>query len=666
MEDKEKMSAEEYYKLGNEYFDKSKYDDAIAAYSKAIELKLIHADVFNNRGRLYFLKEEYDKAIEDFSNAAKLDPYSTAYYNRGVVYGIKGEYDKAIEDYNRELKFTNLSDAFNNRGNVYAYKKEYDKAIEDYNKAIESKPNNVNALFNRGIAYAYKGEYDKAIDDYDKTIELKPNYAAVFNNRGNAYAYKKEYDKAIEDYNKAIELEPNEADAFNNRGTAYFNKREYNKAIEDYDKAIELKPDHALAFNNRKNTYIQKSIAEIQKIEASFNNKAEYNESVDNFIKLFNSSPKYDTYNTMIASLIKIENIDDIIKQLITSKALSKYTPYANSFDDANSSEISNEIYQEIFLRASIVVAYLQVDKEELTNGVSHYTQKAVAEKLLFEKKTEEKKPHTKLWFGSIDGVNDPEEGNVLGTYLGLKKESEETFFAQEVFFGCFTFNQDDLNQFRLYGNTNGEEASGVNLVFTSDFFDTDIKTQLIMMDDTEKSIKEEPNYPLYHCLYADPETGRILQLSRKDDYVLYRERKEDEDVKAYNQQIEKKLSNIKEELAKIKDLIGRENLDHSILYGLLTTLRYLVKHIDYRTEQECRVILLGVNKEDIITDDTNSTNVKRYIQTRDIRPYIRKVCFGSQAGGLKIFRRRLMEDDALKEISCSRSTSRHRGNRVD
>ena len=71
---------------------------------------------------------------------------------------------------------------------------------------------------------------------------------------------------------------------------------------------------------------------------------------------------------------------------------------------------------------------------------------------------------------GSVGNVNDPKEGVVLGQYLGkCCKLASDIFIDNEpyaTFVGCFTFNHDSLNQFRLYGKENNQEASGVSLVF--------------------------------------------------------------------------------------------------------------------------------------------------------------------------------------------------------
>jgi tetratricopeptide (TPR) repeat protein len=54
-------------------------DDAIADFTKAVELDPNHAKAYYKRGRRYNDKKDYDKAIADFAQAAKLDPNDDSY-----------------------------------------------------------------------------------------------------------------------------------------------------------------------------------------------------------------------------------------------------------------------------------------------------------------------------------------------------------------------------------------------------------------------------------------------------------------------------------------------------------------------------------------------------------------------------------------------------------
>jgi tetratricopeptide (TPR) repeat protein len=204
------------------------------------------------RGNIAYLKNKYDQAIADYTKALEINPkYVYAYNNRGVTYDDKGNYDQAIADYTKALKINpKYVYAYYNRGIAYSNKGNYDQAIADYTKALKINPKYVEAYYNRGIAYSNKGNYDQAIADYNKALKANPKYVYAYNNRGVAYSNKGNYDQAIADYTKALEINPKYADVYNNRGVAYRNKGNYDQAIADYTKALEINPKYAEAYYN--------------------------------------------------------------------------------------------------------------------------------------------------------------------------------------------------------------------------------------------------------------------------------------------------------------------------------------------------------------------------------------------------------------------------------
>ena len=106
---------------------------------------------------------------------------------------------------------------------------------------------------------------------------------------------------------------------------------------------------------------------------------------------------------------------------------------------------------------------------------LAHYTSTDVADILL--SKNNNKNMAGNLRLNTISNMNDPSEGRLLEVFLNDQKnmiysalDFDERFHA---FFSCFTFNHDSLNQFRLYGKKDYQEASGVSLVFNQNFFQT-------------------------------------------------------------------------------------------------------------------------------------------------------------------------------------------------
>ncbi len=226
-----------------------KYDQAILAYDKAIELNPTFALSYNSRAIAYWEEGDYDRALRDFDKAIKLDPeYSQAYHDRGFRYMIRGDLDRAIRDFDQAIELNPANaDVYNNRGLAYFSKGDYDRAIRDFDQAIALSPEYTEVYNNRAQLYLRKGKHDLAIRDYDQAIKLNPKGAQLYINRGQVYYGMGEQDQAIRDFDQAIELNPSFAIAYQSRGLAYQSKGDNELAIRDFGKAIELNPADALS-----------------------------------------------------------------------------------------------------------------------------------------------------------------------------------------------------------------------------------------------------------------------------------------------------------------------------------------------------------------------------------------------------------------------------------
>ena len=248
----ERLQAETLFGNGNILVTLGQLDDAIRVYSRAIDLNLNHAKVYNNRGVVYADKGEFDKAVQDYDAAINLDPqHARAYTNRGTAYHNKGDFDRAIKDHNTAIELNRqYVSAYNNRGVAYQRKDDLDRAIEDFNTAIGLNPECAEVYNNRGLAYSKKGDLDRAIKDHNTAIELNRQYASAYNNRGVAYQRKDDLDRAIEDFNTAIGLNPERAEAYTNRGEAWLHLKEWEKAKTDLIAAKGMGVDIVASFHN--------------------------------------------------------------------------------------------------------------------------------------------------------------------------------------------------------------------------------------------------------------------------------------------------------------------------------------------------------------------------------------------------------------------------------
>src|SRR5208283_1984353 len=145
----------------SQYLQQQKYDDAIIECTRQVSgvvKTLSIADSYLNRGLAYEAKEQFDQAIADFSKAIEVNPNSEkAYDSRGNIYLLKGQADQAIADYSKVIALNpkNLK-AYNNRAIAFQSKRQFDQAIADYSKIIELNPKIAQAYFYRGLFMRFK------------------------------------------------------------------------------------------------------------------------------------------------------------------------------------------------------------------------------------------------------------------------------------------------------------------------------------------------------------------------------------------------------------------------------------------------------------------------------------------------------------------------------
>lgn len=316
---------------------------------------------------------------------------------------------------------------------------------------------------------------------------------------------------------------------------------------------------------------------------------------------------------------------------------------------------------------------------------VAHYTRASTAWKMIGEQ------PASAFRLNTIKNVNDPMEGRVLHQYLVKSCEGSNVFNITDentlghelaqVLISCFTFNHDSLNQFRLYGKENEREASGVSLVFQSDFFDSNYnvwsgfinnKSQAEISNKIQENANEEnkpqtaalTKLPLFRCIYLDPDTG-YLRLACRDAITFYREEyagnpasdiseligKAKDKWKIYQNNIAEKeekintefnkiISNIKK-LKKPSDAKTAKQLAETLNF-ILQPLQYLIKHAAFQEEQECRMIYITNLSDEKIKMDWGSKQVFVEYEPK-IKDYVDKIYLSPGA--------RMYEDFFRKEL---------------
>ncbi|WP_392482514.1 tetratricopeptide repeat protein [Nostoc sp. C110] len=244
-----------YAKLGDEYFEKGEYTNAIVNYSKALQVTSSDIDLYYKRGLTHYQIGDYEAAIADYSQAIQMNIQDAKSYNkRGLALSQLGRLEEAINDYTQAIRINpNVAVAYKNRAEARSHIGDNQGAIEDYTQAIKINPNYADAYKNRGIARYLLGSQP----GFPQAIKINPKDAIAYKKRGNARSDLGDFEGAIEDYTQAIQLNPNYADAYYNRGNAHSDLGDFERAIEDYTQAIQINYNYADAYYNRGNIRLE-------------------------------------------------------------------------------------------------------------------------------------------------------------------------------------------------------------------------------------------------------------------------------------------------------------------------------------------------------------------------------------------------------------------------
>jgi len=672
------------YRLAKINKDESLYEKACKKYHKATQLDPNKISAFNNWGnalyRLAKINKDaslYEKACKKYHKATQLDPNNaSAFNNWGIVLYRLAKinkdvslYEKAFEKYERATQLNpNNASAFNNWGNaLYRLAKInkdvslYEKAFEKYERATQLNPNNTLAFYNWGNALYSLAKinkdaslYEKAFEKYEKATQLDPNNASAFNNWGNAlYRLAKInkdvslYEKAFEKYERATQLDPNKTSAFNNWGIALFSLIKINKD-ENFQEKLKIFDNASGKIDDPEINLIKGELFFIL-YQTDKNQKYE-----DEAKECFKKSKKSILE---ILTFLDKDNEEKIIKTEILHSLLDlKTTENGRFFIETISSQPEEKIkeYKEIYIRSIFIISLLHVNDEN-EKYVAHYREKNISQKLLFD--------NSKFRLNAIDFSNDPSEGETLLDFLYGKgncpdddKLNNEEY---EAFAGCFVFDYDNLNMFRLYGkNEHGNEGTGLSLVFSNSFFSK--KAKMVLGSPTTDSFEtdndnsiEKDRLTLFRCIYIDPNPKtkqNIVTVGRKEEYLFYREGIENK-YYMYNRHINKLITLVRKEMKNIKNKARKLN---SVIVGqLLLNLRYLVKHIAFKEEQECRILKIHhIRDKEIQVNDDYKRIFIEYSPT--VSMHIDKIYFGPNATDFDLFNS-ILKNKELK-ITCYRS----------
>ena len=245
-EETESGPAVTYHNLGYQYEQKGQLNEAIYAYTRAIQTDPGQIKSVYSRAALYEKMGKFQQALEDYTAAIQLDSRNLdLYYSRAYLYERMKKYYEAISDYSKIIQLNDrLSNPYLYRGKAYQYVKQNEKALQDFEQAITLNPENATCYFFRARLRQDIGKQKAALEDYNRAIEINQGYASAYRERGELLAHFKKFDEALADFDQVLKSNPHDARIYAKRGDVLIQLGQLGKAEADIREAIKLDPQN--------------------------------------------------------------------------------------------------------------------------------------------------------------------------------------------------------------------------------------------------------------------------------------------------------------------------------------------------------------------------------------------------------------------------------------
>ena len=174
--------AEPYKALGDLYLTAPRrlFEEAIKAYTKAIDLRPFYADAHVGLGDALAAKGEVDPAVAAYQRGVEYNPMNAkVHVSLGkLYYAEKGLYYESVNAYKKAIDLDPAYlDARMGLAEVYEDKGLYKEAIDEYRRVVDADARNTGALYNLALVYE-KVDPKESIALWERYIGLASNLPA--------------------------------------------------------------------------------------------------------------------------------------------------------------------------------------------------------------------------------------------------------------------------------------------------------------------------------------------------------------------------------------------------------------------------------------------------------------------------------------------------------
>jgi len=260
-------AAEQWKNKGNEYYSQKNWNEAIIAYTKAIDMAPSNHAYLTNRAAAYANLGQWEKSLSDAQKSLSINnQWVKGHFRSGIAFLELKRFDESISALQKACQFEPQNDELKK----YLSQAEQAKRNAQPKPAPQPKPQpqqsqpqpqreqppkaapttSAGKAKEEGNECFKLGKIPQAIEAYTKAINLSTDpqeKATIYSNRAACYVQLYEPVKVVADCTECLNIQPNNMKALIRRGLAYESLEKYKLGLEDLQKVLLMDPSVSVA-----------------------------------------------------------------------------------------------------------------------------------------------------------------------------------------------------------------------------------------------------------------------------------------------------------------------------------------------------------------------------------------------------------------------------------
>ncbi len=349
----------EYHDLGNSLQESGKFDEAAAAYKRAIELNPDFSWSYHSLGDVLVKLERWEESVTAYKKAVELNPdFSWSYHNLGDVLLKLEQWEEAAVAYRCEIELkSDFAWSFGNLGDALTKLEQWNEAINVYLKAIEIDVNLPGIYEKLGFALGQTKSDLKSVLEKCQ-LQVVPENREFYLDLGRSLARYDRLESAIIFCKLLLTNEPN-CDVWTAQLEELLQEqKKCNRALASSRATVTQKPDDCWSYYN---------------LGAVLSHQKKWDEAATSFLQAIEINPDipwwfyYNLWEVLLKQN-KLDQVENLCHEVVAAKP-DAFWPYLNLGEVlTRQGKITNAIdcYRTVSFKQTF--AYLVAKKQQHWN----------------------------------------------------------------------------------------------------------------------------------------------------------------------------------------------------------------------------------------------------------------------------------------------------------